>query len=170
MRTTLTLSVLLMFVIAAPLKAAEFFDHSFGNYLEELEIAREEGKKGVFVFFEMDDCPFCHRMKETILQEQDVIEYFHEHFKVYRFDIEGSNPVTNFDGREFDTEKEMAERQFRVRATPVMIIFDLNGEPVARFTGPTRSKEEFLLFGRFVVEGHHKEMNFNRFRRQADAF
>jgi thioredoxin-related protein len=169
MPTRLISAVMFLFAVSLPLKAADFFDHSFGNYQEELDLAREEGKQGVFVFFEMDDCPFCHRMKETILQEADVIEYFHEHFKVYRFDIEGSNPVTNFDGREFDTEKEMAERQYRVRATPVMIIFDLNGEPVARFTGPTRTKEEFLLFGRFVVEGHHQEMNFNRFRRMQEA-
>ncbi|AHF01467.1 thioredoxin [Thiomicrospira aerophila AL3] len=169
MPTKLIVAVLLMFALSVSVKANEFFDHSFGNFQEELELAREEGKKGVFIFFEMDDCPFCHRMKETILQEPEVIAYFHEHFKVYRFDIEGSNPVTHFDGREFDTEKEMAERQYRVRATPVMIIFDLDGEPIARFTGPTRTKEEFLLFGRFVVEGHYQEMNFNRFRRQADA-
>jgi thioredoxin-related protein len=169
MPTRLIMIIVLFFAVSLPSKAADFFDHSFGNYQEELDLAREEGKQGVFVFFEMDECPFCHRMKETILQESDVIEYFHEHFKVFRFDIEGSNPVTNFDGREFTTEKEMAERQYRVRATPVMIIFDLNGEPVARFTGPTRTKEEFLLFGRFVVEGHYQEMNFNRFRRLQEA-
>lgn len=145
--------------------SAEFFDHSFGDYQEEIEMARDDGKRGVFIFFEMDDCPFCHRMKETILQEPDVIEYFNQHFNVYRYDIEGGSPVTDFDGTQYATGKEMAERKYRVRATPVMMIFDLDGQPMARFTGPTTSKEEFLLFGEYVVEGHYKSMPFNRFKR-----
>lgn len=169
MNTHWFLGVAFMLSLSLPLHAGEFFDHSFGNYQEELELAREDGKQGVFVFFEMDECPFCHRMKETILQEQDVIDYFHSHFKVFRFDIEGSNPVTNFDGTVFETEKDLAASEYRVRATPVMMVFDLSGKPVARFTGPTRSKDEFLLFGRFVVEGHYKELNFNRFKRLQDA-
>ncbi|WP_248851470.1 thioredoxin family protein [Thiomicrospira microaerophila] len=145
--------------------SAAFFDESFGNFQEELELAKDEEKMGVFIFFEMDDCPFCHRMKETILKEEDVIEYFHQHFKVYRFDIEGGSPVTDFDGTEFNTGKEMAERKYRVRATPVMMMFDLEGKPMARYTGPTHTKEEFMLFGRYVVEGHHATMPFNRFKR-----
>ena len=40
-----------------------FFDETFGDFTEELTHAREQGKVGVFVFFEMDECPFCHRMK-----------------------------------------------------------------------------------------------------------
>lgn len=30
-----------------------FFDETFGNYQEELEAAREDGKKGVFIFYHM---------------------------------------------------------------------------------------------------------------------
>lgn len=145
-------------------QAAEFFDQSFGDFSEEMEAAKDEGKMGVFLFFEMEDCPFCQRMKDTILKEPDVIEYFQEHFKAYRFDIEGANPVVDFDGTEY-SEKDMAERKYRVRATPVMMVFDLEGQPMARFTGPTRSKEEFLMFGRYVVEGAHKEMPFTRYKR-----
>jgi len=146
-------------------QAAEFFNQTFGNYAEELADARDEGKQGVFVFFEMDDCPFCHRMKETILQEPDVQTYFHDHFKTLRLDIEGANPVVDFDGTEY-SEKEMAEKKYRVRATPVMIIFDLEGKPIARYTGPTTTKEEFLLFGQFVVDGSYKVMPFTRYKRE----
>jgi thioredoxin-related protein len=156
-----------LFALSAflPAQAAEFFNQTFGNYAEELADARDEGKQGVFVFFEMDDCPFCHRMKETILQEADVQAYFHAHFKTLRLDIEGANPVVDFDGTEY-SEKDMAEKKYRVRATPVMIIFDLEGKPIARYTGPTSSKEEFLLFGKFVVEGGYKSMPFTRYKRE----
>lgn len=145
-------------------QAADFFDQSFGDYAEEAAMAKEEGKAGVFVFFEMDDCPFCHRMKDTILKEPDVIEYYDQHFKTFRFDIEGANMVVDFDGTEY-AEKDMAEKKYRVRATPVMMIFDFEGNPMARFTGPTRTKEEFLLLGRYVVEGAYKDMPFTKYKR-----
>lgn len=148
--------------------ADEFFEQSFGDYSEELAAAKADGKQGIFMFFEMEECPFCHRMKTTIINQPEVAEYFGENFNAYKFDIEGSNPVVDFDGTEFATEKEMAEKKYRVRATPVMIIVDLDGNPVARFTGPTRTKEEFLLFGKYVVEGAYKDMPFNRYKRAAE--
>ncbi|WFE68730.1 thioredoxin fold domain-containing protein [Thiomicrospira sp. R3] len=174
MKTLKTLNVIkyglvgLMLMFSHQAWSNDFFDDSFGNFQEELELARDDKKLGVFIFFEMDDCPFCHRMKETILKEPDVIDYFHQFFKVYRFDIEGASPVTDFDGTDYNTGKEMAERKYRVRATPVMMMFDLDGQPMARYTGPTHTKEEFLLFGRYVVEGHYQTMPFNRFKRTQD--
>ena len=46
-------------VAAATVDPMGFFDQSLGDFGEELEIAREEGKKGVLLFFQMDECPFC---------------------------------------------------------------------------------------------------------------
>ncbi len=37
--------------------ATAFFDQSLGDFREELDIAREEGKSGLLLFFEMDECP-----------------------------------------------------------------------------------------------------------------
>lgn len=151
--------------LSMPSWAADFFDQSFGDFKEEAAMAHDEGKLGVFVFFEMDDCPFCHRMKETILIEPDVVEYFNQHFKAYRFDIEGASPVVDFDGTEYASGQEMAEKKYRVRATPVMIMFDNDGEVMARYTGPTTTKEEFLMWGEFVVSGEYKNMPFTRYKR-----
>lgn len=145
--------------------SAGFFDLGFDDFEEELTAAHDEGKQGVFVFFEMDDCPFCQRMQETILREDDVIAYFREHFKTYRFNILGGSSVIDFDGTEYDTGKEMAEKKYRVRATPVMIFFDLEGKPVVRYTGPTKDKKEFMLLGEFVVNGGYKDMPFTRYKR-----
>jgi thioredoxin-related protein len=145
--------------------SADFFDLNFGDFEEELAAARDDSKLGVFVFFEMDDCPFCQRMQETILREAEVIEYFRQHFKNYRFDIMGGSPVVDFDGTEYDTGKELAEKKYRVRATPVMIFFDLEGKPVARYTGPTSSKAELLMLAEFVVSGSYKDMPFTRYKR-----
>ena len=143
----------------------DFFDLGFGDFEEELIVAQDDDKQGVFMFFEMDDCPFCQRMQETILLEEDVITYFRQHFNNYRFDIESSSSVVDFDGTEYNSGKEMAEKKYRVRATPVMMFFNLEGKPVARYTGPTSTKEEFMLLGEYVVSDSYKDMPFARYKR-----
>jgi thioredoxin-related protein len=95
-----------------------FFEQSLGDLSEELEIAREEGKQGVFLFFEMDECPFCHRMKQTVLNQPEVQEYFKQHFHSLSIDVEGDIDIVDFEGSD-TTQKEFA-RQNRVRATPLL--------------------------------------------------
>jgi len=141
-----------------------FFDQSLGDFSEELETARDDGKKGLLIMFEMDECPFCHRMKTTVLNRQDVQDYFREHFLILPLDVEGDVEVTDFQGRSV-TQKTFAEKQHRVRATPVFAFFDLDGKMVAKYTGATRNAEEFLLLGRYVVEQAYKETSFTRYKR-----
>jgi thioredoxin-related protein len=104
-----------------------FFEQSLGDLSEELEIAREEGKQGVFLFFEMDECPFCHRMKQTVLNQPEVQEYFKQHFHSLSIDVEGDIDIVDFEGSD-TTQKEFA-RQNRVRATPLLA---LRGRTVGR--------------------------------------
>ncbi len=144
--------------------ATHFFDESFGNLQEELETAREEGKKGLMIFFEMDDCPFCHRMKREVLNRPDVQDYYRKHFRNLSIDIEGDVELVNFSGEQ-TTEKDFATREHRVRATPVIVFFDLDGKRVARFIGAPRDAREFLLLGRYVAEGHYRDGSFTRFKR-----
>lgn len=144
-----------------------FFDQTFGDFSEELQTARDAGKSGILLMFEMDECPFCHRMKQTVLNRSDVQDYFKQHFLIFPVDIEGDIEVVDFDGNS-TTQKDFAFEQHRVRATPVFGFFDLQGEPIkrARFTGATNGPEEFMLLGRYVVDKVYDEMSFTRFKRQ----
>lgn len=141
-----------------------FFDETFGNLQEELETAVDDGKKGVFIFFHMEECPFCDRMKKTILSQPEVINYYKEHFLTYQIDIEGSNEMVDFDGTE-GTAQSISEKKYRVRATPVMMIFDTAGKPILKYTGPTRTQEEFMLLGKYVVDGSYQTTSFTRYKR-----
>lgn len=149
---------------AAQAQAQSFFDETFGDLQEELTVAKEAGKKGIFIFFQMEECPFCDRMKKTILNQPQVIEYFRQHFLTYQIDIEGANYMVNFDGTEGSAQM-LSEKIYRVRATPVMMIFDLEGQPLVRYTGPTRSQKEFMLLGRYVVDGVYQDQSFTRYKR-----
>ncbi len=145
-----------------------FFSDSFGDFKEELAQARTEGKKAVMLFFEMDECPFCQRMKETVLNQVDVQDYFQRNFKAFAVDIEGDLEIKDFEGKP-TTQKNWAFEVHRVRATPVIAFFDLDGKKIMTYTGATRDKDEFLLIGRFVAEGHYKNMDFIRFKREQKA-
>jgi thioredoxin-related protein len=142
-----------------------FFDQSLGDFQEELELARDEGKKGILIMFEMDECPFCHRMKTRVLNQVEVQDYYKTHFLIYTVDIEGDVEITDFSGRAMK-EKDFAFKQHKVRATPVFGFFDLDGNMINRFTGATNNTQEFLWLGEFVVREHYKKTNFSRYKRQ----
>lgn len=162
----------LVMLVSAPLMAAErgFFDESFGNLKDELATAKKEGKQGVMLFFEMDECPFCHKMKTTVFNQPDVQAYYQKHFRVIPIDINGDVDLVNFKGQN-TTQKKFSFEEYRVRATPVIAFFDLDGNLITKFTGPTRDAKEFIQLGEFVVSGAYKQpgMNFTVYKKGAAA-
>ena len=164
---------LLLSLLLLPLAAAaeirdpyaHFFTQSLGDYRDELATARAEGKKGVFLFFEMDECPFCHRMKTRILNQSELQEWFRERFIAVSVDVEGDVEITEFEGRTMK-QKDFALKVNRVRATPVMAFYDLDGKQVVRYTGATSSVEEFRWLTEYAAEGHYKRTSFNKYKRE----
>lgn len=144
-----------------------FFDETFNDMKEELETAKTDGKKGLLIMFEMDECPFCHRMKTTVLNRSDIQDYYKENFRVISVDIEGDLEVTNFSG-ETTTQKDFALKDFRVRATPVFQFIDLEGKPFknGRMTGATKDAEEFMLLGKYITTKKNEEMPFTKFKHE----
>ena len=141
-----------------------FFNETFSDFSEELESARELGKKGVVIFFEMDECPFCHYMKGNVLNQPSVQDYYRENFLLFSVDIEGDVEIVDFKGESM-SQKDFAFKKNRVRATPVIAFFDLNGKRIHRHTGKTSGVEEFMLIGEYVAEGHYEKLSFTRFKR-----
>lgn len=151
---------------ASPTKNPEeyFFDSTFGDFSEEIETAKEQGKQGIMVFFEMDECPFCHWMKTNVLNQENVQEFYKKDFLVFSVDIEGDVEMTNFQGKVM-TQKDFAFKENRVRATPVIAFFDLQGKRVMRFTGRTSSVDEFLLLGQYVRDKEYEKTKFSKYKR-----
>lgn len=162
------LFIALFLLLAAPAwaetrdPANHFFQPKFGDFKADLQEAKKQGKKGIFLFFEMDECPFCERMKTTILNQPEVQDDFRSKFLVYSVDVNGDTEMTDFQGKHL-TEKAFAFAN-RVRATPTLLFFDLDGKLVARHTGPTKDKAEFLLLGRYVAEGAYATQPFTKYK------
>lgn len=153
-------------VAQPPREAMEYFFHqSFNNLQEEAEIAREEGKIGIMVMFNDPDCPWCKKMKATVLSQVPVQDYFRKHFRLLHLDTRGDTLMTDFEGNEI-AEKDFALKVHRVRATPVFMFFDLDGNITLRYTGATRSVDEFIWMGEFILNGEYKNTRFSRYKRE----
>jgi len=143
-----------------------FFDQTLGDLTEELAVAREEGKRGIVIFFEQEECPFCHRMKQTVLNQPEVQDFYKERFLIFPVDIESTVEITDPSGK-VTTQKDFFADVTRNRgATPVFAFFDLDGELVVRYTGATTGPEEFLWLGEYAAEGIYTEMPFSRYKRE----
>ncbi len=143
-----------------------FFYASFGDLSEEALTAKDEGQKGVLLMFEEDDCPFCARMKKTVLNRVDVQDYFRANFRPILIDKELTDELVDFDGSD-TTMKDFSEKKYRVRATPVFLMFDVDGNLMkrGRYTGAMTSVEEFMQFGQFFAEGINSKMSFTKYKR-----
>jgi thioredoxin-related protein len=141
-----------------------FFNETWGDFKEELVTAREQGKKGILIFFEMDECPFCHYMKMNVLNQPEVQAFYRKNFLIFTVDIEGDIEITNMQGKTMK-QKDFAFRENRVRATPVFAFFDLEGKRIFRHTGKTSGVEEFIWMGEYVADGIYKETSFTRYKR-----
>lgn len=162
-----TLLMLFPLLATAEIRDAgkHFFEPKLGNFQEELAEARNQGKTGIMLFFEMDDCPFCARMKNTIMNQSAIQDFYRKHFLSFPIDVNGDTAMTDFKGRE--TIEKTYALQNRVRATPTILFFDLDGNLITRFTGPTKDANEFMLLARYVLEGAHKQKPFAIYKQQA---
>jgi thioredoxin-related protein len=70
--------------------------------------------------------------------------------------------MVDFEGKD-TTEKAFAFAN-RVRATPTLLFFDLDGKLVARHTGPTKDKAEFMLLRRYVLDGAYANQSFTKYK------
>ena len=150
----------LSFGVAAATRDVDqfFFDQKLGDFKAELASAKKSGKQGILLMFEQADCPWCHRMKTTVLNQSEVQDYYKARFLIFPMDIKGDTPMVDFKGRE-TTEKAFSAEN-RARATPVFGFFDLDGNLVFRWTGVTKDAAEFLLLGRYVADGAYKNQSF----------
>ncbi|CAC9594532.1 hypothetical protein CRYPA_1545 [uncultured Candidatus Thioglobus sp.] len=157
--------ILSLLMLLSPVHASEaLFNQHFNDYSENLDDANEAGKEGIFVFFFMDDCPFCQKMERQVLNQDSVTSYFKTHFLNYKVNTESDLELVDFEGND-TVERVFAKRHNRIGATPVLAFFDLNGKRVVRRTG-FANKEEFLLLGKYMVEKAYLDENFVRYKRK----
>ncbi len=135
---------------------SHFFQTSFRDLPEELQLANAEGKKGLAIMFDAEDCPPCRRMKRDILNQARVQDYYRKHFRVLQIDFNGDREVVDLAGKQF-TEKVYSQKGARIRGTPSFQFIGPKGEELARHYGEIRNVDEFIGLAEFVVSGAYRE-------------
>lgn len=135
-----------------------FFAQTFGDLPDELSEAKKAGKLGLFLFFEQEGCQYCQRMKQTVLNQRQVQDFYGDRFVNIAIDIRGDVELRDVDGITLPSKVFAEHRQ--VKYTPVMSFIDLNGIEIFRKSGMIASPEEFLLMGRYIQEQRYTDTSF----------
>lgn len=134
-----------------------FFHPGFRDLPEELELARKEGKRGLAIMFEAEDCPPCKRMKRDILSQAQVQDYYRKHFRVVSIDFNGDQEVVDPAGKTWTEKRYAGKEGVGIRGTPSFLFLDLQGREMTRNYGEIRSVDTFMKLGAYVVSGAWRE-------------
>lgn len=144
-----------------------FFTQSFGDLPEEMQIAVDDGKLGMLLFFEAEDCSFCRRMLKQVLNQPSVQDWYTERYVNIAVDVFGDVEIQDFDG--ITLPAKIFADQRRIFATPVVSFIDPNGIEIYRHFGMIQTPEEFLLLGEYIEDKHYYDTEFEVFLRSKGA-
>ena len=152
----------------APVQAGSdaFFSASSTDLQQVLTQARQE-RKGLVALFEMAGCSECRKLRETVLRDPAVQNYYRQHFLSVSFDLASLTPLTDFTGQTV-TPVQLA-LAYRVRVSPTLVFYDASGQPVTHFTGPIQDAAEFLQLGRYVADAAYESAPFRTYQQQHSA-
>jgi thioredoxin-related protein len=141
-----------------------FFTQTFGDLPEEMQHAREDGKRGMLLFFESENCSYCQYMLNKVLSDSRVQDWYRERFVNIAVDIHGDIELKDFDGITLPS-KVFAEHR-RIFLTPVISFLDLNGVEIYRHLGMVKTPEEFMLLGEYIEGKHYFDTEYEVFAEQ----
>lgn len=95
-----------------------WFATSFRDIAEDIQTAKDEGKR-LAIIFEQRGCIYCRKLHREVLNDEKVASYIKENFLVVQYNLYGDEDVTDLDGETL-TEKTAA-RKWRVVFTPTIM-------------------------------------------------
>lgn len=141
---------------ARPTTYPAWFKASFLDFEEDIREAAAAGRR-YLLFVHQDGCPYCNRMVEVNLAQQDIEATMREHLDVVELNMWGDREVVTVDGQAF-TEKAFAAA-LGVQFTPTLIFFDESGRVALRLNGYL-PPAEFRVALDYVVQRREREMSY----------
>jgi len=143
----------------------EWFKESFLDLREDLQEARQAGKKGIALYFGQKHCAYCKALMEINFTKPDIVEYVRKHYDIIPLDIWGSRSVTLFDGSEI-SESELAALE-ETNFTPSLIFFDENGQQAHKMRGYYKPYR-FRAMMKYIVENFYRSESFREYLERAN--
>ena len=138
----------------------DWFKLSFLDIKEDIDEAKQSGKKGLILYFGMSKCPYCKAMLENNFGRDDIAKYTRKNFDVVAIDVKGSKSVKTPSG------ETMSEQKFSILShanfTPTLVFYDGTGKEVHRLVG-YYAVYRFRAALEFVADAHYKKETFKRY-------
>lgn len=146
----------------------DWFAITFRDVAEDIEAAREQGKR-LAIIYEQRGCIYCRAMHEELLADPEVADFIKANFMVVQYNMFGDEEVTDLDGETL-TEKTAA-RKWGYVFTPTIVFLPEEapeGQTVSESAVATMpgafGKWTFLNMFRWVSEkGYEGDEHFQKY-------
>jgi thioredoxin-related protein len=142
-----------------------WFKLSFLDLRDDLQEAKEAGKKGIALYFGQSNCAYCKALMEINFKIPDIVRFTRKNFDIIPIDIWGGKLVTDLQGETL-SERRLAIRE-KMNFTPSFLVYDLEGNEVLRLRG-YYPPYTFRAALRYVAEGQYKEESLHAYMERAD--
>lgn len=137
-----------------------FHESDFLNYQEDLGEAVDEGKKGAFLLFTTQGCPYCDKFIKLSLGDSDIAKQVQRDFMSTGLEIFNDVEIVDFSG------EEMAAKDFAKKAgvqfTPTIIFYDKKGKEVFQAIG-YQSPKRFKHILNYVEGEHYRKKDLHAY-------
>ncbi|VAW55026.1 hypothetical protein MNBD_GAMMA06-1396 [hydrothermal vent metagenome] len=138
----------------------DWFQLSQGDLRDDLEEAKQSGKKGIIAYFGQKRCAYCEQFFKISLANADIQNYLRKHYNLIAFDIWGIDDIIDTDGKKY-TERGLSIH-YQTNFTPSLIFYDVEGTPVFRLRG-FYPPYKFRAALQYTVEMFYKQETFSAY-------
>jgi thioredoxin-related protein len=139
-----------------------WFKESFNDLREDLNDARESGKRGIIVFFSQKSCNHCQAFIDTTLNDPVTRERIRRQYDVIGLDIFNDIEVVDVNGTR-TTIADFAENS-RARLTPTLIFYGVENQALVKIVG-LYPPEKFNMVLDYIEGNHFRQEKLGHYLR-----
>lgn len=144
----------------AQVKYPHWFKSSFFNIQEDLDEARQAGKRGVIIFFSQNSCNHCQALIEATFKDKQVSKRLRKKYDVVGMDIFSDLEVTDLEGGQIPVKTYV--NKYRANLTPTLLFYGVEKKLLLKIIGFYPPKK-FLQVLDYLEGGHYKNLKLSQY-------
>lgn len=147
--------------------APTFFTRLSEAGLPEVANMARAGNRDILLFFETPHCPFCKRMRASVLNDDAVIARVRDHFIAIAIDLESGSRL--LDQHQHDsTMRDFARDNYRIVRTPTLVFVDADFNLLHKHSGLIATPGEIIRLFDFVATRSYESQAWKDYQRVND--
>ncbi|QOP42243.1 thioredoxin family protein [Sulfurimonas marina] len=151
------LSILYIFILSVTQLSAEIID------IDKAVLASKKSGKNPLVYLHKTGCPYCERLEEFTLDDDDVDQYIKDNFTFIIINVSHKEDIVIYD-HEQTTAKAFAEN-IGYNFYPSVLFFSNSGELDHGSIGYIEEKD-FLIILKYMKTGAFKTMSIDEYKKK----